>query len=670
MEEPSESTSDKSKDKDEKTKPVVKEFKHVKPAKAVSLLWEFYSLEVTQLPPAADKKQYVTCMLCLKPVSYHGSTSVLRDHLSASRSPIDHRNAIAWINEREAKAEGAAQSPVKKRKQLTLDEQTESHFRSPLSPDRIHQINVKIANLIAAAFLPISIVNLAEFRELISELEPRFSLLHRKQFTNKVIFDRHKVLKSNLGAALQEISCAAFTTDGWTSLNTEHYICLTIHWIDSQWKLRKGNLATIKLDVQTAEEMAKVILSTLIEWKLDNLRLRSLTTDNASVMVALAKREELKINYPIPCGAHTLQLVLKPVLLREEVTQLTTKVRLIVSHFHRSTIATSKLLEVQCQAGVTKPLKLKLDVVTRWNSTYDMLFRFINNFDFLSKAITSNEIYEVYSSLLPKKGLLVDLCTLLKPFYQATKVLSADTAYPSLSLLFPTLLKLSEDIREFSPISPYNGLFLELKRDIFSEISSRFHDRDLKASHIATLLNPAYKDFKYDPQKDNEYWQEIKELLKMLQIELERQKAACVPKDEVLASGSGPIPTSEEQLNPEDLVQQRIAALKANQPWMRKRTQQTFADPEQEIFAYQALPLMPTHVGNNPQDPLLWWKNQAVAFPLLSELARFFLAIPATSVPSERIWSDGGQLVTTLRSRLNPEHIDQLLSLHVNKEFS
>ena len=435
-------------------------------------------------------------------------------------------------------------------------------------------------------------------------------------------------------------------------------------------EITKRKPCYIKLAVQTAEEMAKVILSTLIEWKLDNLRLRSLTTDNASVMVALAKREELKINYPIPCGAHTLQLVLKPVLLREEVTQLTTKVRLIVSHFHRSTIATSKLLEVQCQAGVTKPLKLKLDVVTRWNSTYDMLFRFINNFDFLSKAITSNEIYEVYSSLLPKKGLLVDLCTLLKPFYQATKVLSADTAYPSLSLLFPTLLKLSEDIREFSPISPYNGLFLELKRDIFSEISSRFHDRDLKASHIATLLNPAYKDFKYDPQKDNEYWQEIKELLKMLQIELERQKAACVPKDEVLASGSGPIPTSEEQLNPEDLVQQRIAALKANQPWMRKRTQQTFADPEQEIFAYQALPLMPTHVGNNPQDPLLWWKNQAVAFPLLSELARFFLAIPATSVPSERIWSDGGQLVTTLRSRLNPEHIDQLLSLRVNKEFS
>ena len=66
-------------------------------------------------------------------------------------------------------------------------------------------------------------------------------------------------------------------------------------------------------DEKTAEEMAKVILSTLIEWKLDNLRLRSLTTDNASVMVALAKREELKINYPIPCGAHTLQLVLKPV---------------------------------------------------------------------------------------------------------------------------------------------------------------------------------------------------------------------------------------------------------------------------------------------------------------------------------------------------------------------
>ncbi len=42
------------------------------------------------------------------------------------------------------------------------------------------------------------------------------------------------------------------------------------------------------------------------------------------------------------------------------------------------------------------------------------------------------------------------------------------------------------------------------------------------------------------------------------------------------------------------------------------------------------------------------------------------MCIPATSVPSERIFSTSGNIVTKLRASLKPENVDMLVFLHKN----
>lgn len=65
-------------------------------------------------------------------------------------------------------------------------------------------------------------------------------------------------------------------------------------------------------------------------------------------------------------------------------------------------------------------------------------------------------------------------------------------------------------------------------------------------------------------------------------------------------------------------------------------------------------------------DPLQWWRVNEGRFPHLAPLAKEYLAIPATEVVSERIFSTAGQTVSKLRARLDGDTVDKIIFLHKN----
>lgn len=65
-------------------------------------------------------------------------------------------------------------------------------------------------------------------------------------------------------------------------------------------------------------------------------------------------------------------------------------------------------------------------------------------------------------------------------------------------------------------------------------------------------------------------------------------------------------------------------------------------------------------------DVLNWWHTKEKKYPLLSSLAKLYLAIPATSAPSERLFSGATNTVTDKRSRIAPETLHGVLFLRSN----
>ena len=58
-------------------------------------------------------------------------------------------------------------------------------------------------------------------------------------------------------------------------------------------------------------------------------------------------------------------------------------------------------------------------------------------------------------------------------------------------------------------------------------------------------------------------------------------------------------------------------------------------------------------------DPFEWWRKNEEQFPTLSKLAKKLFCIPAISVPSKRIFSIAGNILTRHTS-LKPENVDIL----------
>ena len=68
-----------------------------------------------------------------------------------------------------------------------------------------------------------------------------------------------------------------------------------------------------------------------------------------------------------------------------------------------------------------------------------------------------------------------------------------------------------------------------------------------------------------------------------------------------------------------------------------------------ELDRYLALPI------DVETDPLLWWQAHAREYPIVSDMARDYLTIQATSVPSEQAFSVAGNTISKTRNRLLPE---------------
>ena len=433
----------------------------------------------------------------------------------------------------------------------------------------------------------------------------------------------------------------ALTTDLWTSKATEAYLTVTCHYITDEWDIANKVLLTREMpERHTGLHIAERLRQAVSEWQIPEDRVSAIVRDNASNMNVAVEEVGWE---DVRCFGHTLQLAISNGLTANPLSRLAAAARKLVGHFKHSVVATTALKQKQQQMNVPEH-RLIQDVSTRWNSTYLMYERLLEQRWAIYAVMHDEQVTSSDQRYLYLKedhwNLLQQMVTALKPLQVATTAL-CEAKKVSISLIYPVISGL---IKKHLVVDDQDLPSVKLfKRTVVQEVKERFSPNSLstatKAPVLAAALDPCYHQLKFlsDDQRSRTHMV-LKE--KVQKIYQDREK----PQEQ-----------QNETNDPQAMETSKATAL----TFLLEEDSQEASVGEVDKYLAET-PL------SHDDNCLEWWKRNSSRFPAVAELAKQYLCIPATSVPSERIFSTAGLTITQQRSSLKPENADMLIFLNKN----
>jgi hypothetical protein len=238
------------------------------------------------------------------------------------------------------------------------------------------------------------------------------------------------------------------------------------------------------------------------------------------------------------------------------------------------------------------------DVVTRWNSTYDMI-RFAQQYRAVVDAITAEKSLKLRRYELDNDDwIIVDqLVAVLKKFKHVTLFFSKDTA--SAVAMIPAMDRLTESLDAQMKTAYHPGITAGLK--LAKKKMNRYYSftDSSRVYRIAMVLHPGMKLEYFRQHEWEEEWIEEAESLARKEFSSNYENKDSTVQEHGTA-------TANEESGFFDLANLSVAA----------------ASCTNEMDEYLRSPL------ENVADPLIWWRNNRFVYPNLSRMALDFLSAP------------------------------------------
>ena len=498
---------------------------------------------------------------------------------------------------------------------------------------------------------PLSLVNGVGFKYFLAALNPDYKVPSPptvRAYLTKV-YDDIKPQVINLMANYD----IAITTDMWTSLTMTGYITVTCHFINSNWELVSTVVATRPVDaVHSGEVIAQRLSEILQEFAVPHKNVAGLVTDNASNMVVAGNVTQF---LHVRCFSHTLQLCIGEALKIPAISRAVAAAKRVVKHFNQSSKASRALHAYQVNTGVQRPLCLIQDVCTRWNSTFLLMQRLIKlrvavySVIFDDKITKPSDRAQLDISDANWK-VMEDVTPVLEPFAEATQLLTAEST-PTLSSVPVVLQALYKGTAEGETDS---GTVKELKKKLGAGLMQRFdlnksggpaESAVKSAAVIAAALDPWYKSLRF--LEDHMRGQVKDHLLHLIEGGMATEVTPTIKMEQEEQGPTTPTPAKKLLMD----------CIKGDAIDLTTDTETSKGECQLESYFRESV---------KTNDPLKWWASKNYDYNDLAKLAKKFLCIPATEVPSERVFSTAGQTITKYRASLDPGTVDEIIFINKN----
>lgn len=541
-------------------------------------------------------------------------------------------------------------------KQLTLSESFERKLLWDVNDAKAKKYHYLIAEMIAIDNEPFSIVEKVGFKRLLEQALPRYELPSRTYISQKIIPDIYNRIRDKIKANISKAIAISATSDIWTCLhNSSSFLSFTAHWLSPEFQLNHGVLAMKPFSgSHTGENIANELNAIAARWDIEKDKIHLLIHDSGANMVKGARVGEY---HSARCFIHSLQRVIdKSMKVQAELLEVIATGRRLVTHFNHSGLAQEKLLAIQKELNLPQH-QLVQDINTRWNSTYYMAARLVEQKRAISLYVVEHET--LTNLTIQQWGLLEQCINLLKPFEEITKITSSGVSCISEVIPHVYALKKYLDKTETAQRTPD---LARLRASLKAELESRFKSLEEDLNFIiATFLDPRFKSdylgvLETEKARQKILIEYIKNSYDDSSSDSNRSSPSSTPAKRQKEDETGSNFTREAHNTFWDCFNE---VAKDNSSSCRDQEKQNPISNEIDFF------LKLSRIDRN-RDPYLWWSVNSNQYPQLAKFARIYLGAPASSVYSERLFSEAGLVYEAKRSRLLPTNAENLVFIHHN----
>ena len=541
------------------------------------------------------------------------------------------------------------------------------------------------------------------FRDLIRSLNKKAPEMSRAKLTTLVKEEyQRNLIKIK---AILKGRTFALTTDAWTSISLTGYVTCTCHFIDRvTWTLHSIVFGLWEKDgASKAQDVYNYLASQLSSFDVVLPQCVAVVTDTEATMIAagrLIMNESSRLGGStkwIGCIDHLLELVTGIAFNDIQESAGTLRAcRRLVNFFNSSSQAMAKLLAKQERGMDVRPIQ---DVETRWWSTHSMLARLLRLKMYLQLL---EEEGQLHVNLNNNQWLIVrDLCALLKPFMAAQKLLEGQT-YVTISFVPYILYRIRKGLVLANTDVTSSVNVVVTTTHMLRAFNAKFGTGDDGSvaraqlpeginrrpmgihmlALMAAFLDPRLKGGVGISAVDvNFIWDQILNHAVDIAVDLSDHQDPPPPHPMQMAQPPRAIARNVEDIDLFDELNhhyyQEKNARNPAIPGANNNNNNNNDDDaaalrarcvnaaRAELTLYKADPMIRLHDDDGKYlDPLMWWKVNDTKYKVLSILAANVLCIPATSAPSERVFSCAGLTIANDRARLSSGNANELIFLH------
>lgn len=252
-----------------------------------------------------------------------------------------------------------------------------------------------------------------------------------------------------------------------------------------------------------------------------------------------------------------------------------------------------------------------------------------------------------------------NIVELLKPFAIYTQLASSEDT-TSISMVVPIIMELRLHLEQMKNVHGLCLVSCNMLEDMERRFGFMLNPTEANFDPLfitSTFLSPTYRELLSNEQVAAARSNLLKQMSPNQQIEKEVE-----PDSNEVDSNLGTADPSKEP-SPKKF-RNLMELLKEKQRAKEISCSGSQSDEEIELEKYASCFQM-----DEDEDPIAFWHENAIMYPLLSNVAFDLLSTPASTAPVERVFSTGGEVTTGKRNRLTASNLERQIFLTQNKRY-